>query len=228
VEQQLFKVSIPEGEKLYGPQLRQLVGEAHKGVLDPEIFNKDENNRPLNKKPSNRFYTTRNEAVFISEGENAVKNVQSVMGFMLLALKDKFPEHNITFSTVSTNKSASVSAKPIIYSFHNIVKKRRNDIAKELSNEQTVKNLIIRELESAYRNGLIDDLPPTESLLITFTEVNEKGVKVTDAGGEYASMFSGKVVMNIDLKGSWQIGSLTAKGYGRFYKEFVRGGDNGQ
>ena len=77
--------------------------------------------------------------------------------------------------------------------------------------------LIADELERAYQDGIILDLPEIDDLSIQVFDIRQLGKKIVPEGGEYGRLFSATVVMDADLTGFWQVGSLTAKGCGRLY-----------
>ena len=75
--------------------------------------------------------------------------------------------------------------------------------------------LIADELERAYQDGIILDLPEIDDLSIQVFDIRQLGKKIVPEGGEYGRLFSATVVMDAYLTGFWQVGSLTAKGCGR-------------
>lgn len=215
MKQHVLQIEIPKGITWYGNEFRTMVGEAHRNTLDPVVFHKDADNRPLNGKPACRFFCSRKMATFVSEREEGQSDVAMVMPHALVAAQRKFGMDNVSIKTFSVNKAAAVSEVPVKYRLIHGVKKTRHASTKAKSSQQYVEQLVIEELERAYEKGHILDLPEKEALGLKVFDVEEKGLRVTGKGGEFAPLLSATFMLDVTLQGFWQVGSLTAKGYGR-------------
>lgn len=225
MKQHVLQIEIPEGQRWYGSDFRRMVGEAHMGSLDPVLFNKDSENRPLNQKPPCRFMCSRKQATFVSEREEGMMDVAMVMPHALKAAQKQFATQSVNIKTFSVEKRLYVSERPRQYRLIDALKKARKPGARARTPEEQITLLISDELERAYQDGLILDLPEADELGIKVFDVREIGKKIVPEGGEYGSLFSAMVMMDIDLKGFWQVGSLTAKGCGRLVPAW-KGGEN--
>ena len=215
MKQHVLQIAIPEGARWYASDFRQMVGEAHKGKLPTFLFNKDENNRPLNQKPACRFICSRKHATFISERDEGLMDVAQVMPYALQAAQKKFSSLDVNIKTFVVEKGATFKGVPKEYRLIDALKKTRKPGAKARAPEEQIKMLIADELERAYQDGIILDLPEIDDLSIQVFDIRQLGKKIVPEGGEYGRLFSATVVMDAYLTGFWQVGSLTAKGCGR-------------
>lgn len=225
MKQHVLQIAIPEGKRWYASDFRQMVGEAHRGALPAFLFNKDENNRPLNQKPACRFICSHKHAMFISDRKEGLMDVAQVMPYALQAAQKHFASSGVNIKTFTVEKGATFQGWPKEYRLIDALKKTRKPSAKARSPEEQIKMMIADELERAYHEGVIPDLPEIDDLSIQVFDVRQIGKKIVPEGGEYGSLYSARIVMDADLTGFWQVGSLTAKGCGRLVPAWKGGAD---
>lgn len=142
-------------------------------------------------------------------------DVAQVMPYALQAAQKKFSSLDVNIKTFAVEKGATFKGVPKEYRLIDALKKTRKPGAKARAPEEQIKMLIADELERAYQDGIILDLPEIDDLSIQVFDIRQLGKKIVPEGGEYGRLFSATVVMDAYLTGFWQVGSLTAKGCGR-------------
>ena len=109
---------------------------------------------------------------------------------------------DVNIKTFAVEKGATFKGVPKEYRLIDALKKTRKPGAKARAPEEQIKMLIADELERAYQDGIILDLPEIDDLSIQVFDIRQLGKKIVREGGEYGRLFSATVVMDADLTAS--------------------------
>ena len=217
-EQSLLRIGIPSGKVLRGSEFREAL--ARSNMLPSEFFHRDSSGSTMISRPSLATVCGKQWVGVLATGKNAINLLDETMGRVVRVASDVVGS-SVPVSMESHQISAAYNPIPQAYWIRELVMRLRGPAAMEQG--KTDLNGLIKERVMISIHRIVDDLgidlPSDEALDMRVSQAERpRGLRLQTTTGttnEFSTLVDVQFLISADLRGIWQVGNLTSRGYGR-------------